>query len=251
MKSIRVLLVDDERIGRTRLRRLLESEPDIEVVAECADGQAALEALREQDADVLFLDINMPGMDGFDLLEQLGPDAQPLVVFVTAYDEHAVRAFDACALDYLLKPVSPARLAKTLGRVRVQLSVHLPAEVSAGAGSPEGSTVPGVMRFVVRSGGRISFVAVDEIDWVEAAGNYAIFHVGKQNHMVRETMSGLESQLPADRFMRVSRSAIIHLSRIKELTSSSAGNDVAILVDEQRIPITRSVREIADRLGAS
>jgi two-component system LytT family response regulator len=250
MKPIRVLLVDDERIGRTRLRRLLESEPDIEVVGECADGPAALEALREQPVDVLFLDINMPEMDGFDLLEQLNPEPQPIVVFVTAYDEHAVRAFDACALDYLLKPVSPERLAKTLGRVRAQLAVGVPVEVSVGGVSSPGHSMSGVPRFVVRSGGRVSFVAAEEIDWVEAAGNYAIFHAGKQNHMVRETMSSLEAQLPADRFLRVSRSAIVNLSRIKELYSSPVGNDAAILVDEQRIPITRSIREIADRLGA-
>jgi two-component system LytT family response regulator len=235
--------VDDERIGRTRLRLLLEREPDIEIVAECGDGTSALEAVRQHRPDLLFLDINMPDMDGFAVVDQLNPELQPNVIFVTAYDEHAVRAFDACALDYLLKPVSPERLAKALNRARARLALPLD-------GTPaEREETPGTSRFVVRSGGRVSFVAPEDIDWIEAAGNYAIFHCGPRNHMVRETMNGLEGQLPPERFMRVSRSAIVNLDRVKELTSAPAGNDAAILADGQRIPFTRSVREIADRLA--
>jgi two-component system LytT family response regulator len=199
--------------------------------------------VREHRPDLLFLDINMPEMDGFDVVDQLSPEAQPIVIFVTAYDEHAVRAFDACALDYLLKPVSAERLSRALNRARTRLAI--PAD----AATPEREAPPGATRFVVRSGGRVSFVAADDIDWVEAAGNYAIFHVGKKNHMVRETMNGLEAQLPADRFMRVSRSAIVNLHRVKEL-SSAPGSDATILHDGQRVPFTRSVREIAERLAA-
>jgi len=249
MKRIRILLVDDERIGRSRLRRMLERDPELEVVAECADGTAAIEAVREHHPDLCFLDINMPGMDGFDVLDNLAPEDQPAVIFVTAYDEHAVRAFEAAALDYLLKPVSPERLKKTLDRARARLA----AGISPASNPPVnrgGETAATKPRFVVRSGGRVSFVSVEEIDWIEAAGNYAIFHVGAKNHMVRETMTGLEMQLPADGFMRVSRSTIVNLRRVKELCSLPVGNHAAVLVDAQRVPITRSLREVADRLSA-
>lgn len=242
-KCIRVLLIDDERIGRTRLRMLLEREADIEIVGECSDGQSAIQAVQDLRPDLLFLDINMPDMDGFDVVDQLSPELQPTVIFVTAYDEHAVRAFEACALDYILKPVSQERLVKALNRARAQVST--PKEIKV----PDKEETPDATRFVVRSGGRVNFVASEEIDWVEAAGNYAIFHVGKKNHMIRETMSALETRLPSDRFMRVSRSAIVNLQRVQELSSSSTGTDVAVLSDGQRIPFTRSVRDIADRLA--
>ena len=254
MKPIRILLVDDERIGRSRLRRMLERDPLLEVVGECAEGTAAVEAMRELRPDLCFLDINMPGMNGFDVLDSLRPEDQPAVIFVTAYDEHAVRAFEAAALDYLLKPVSPERLKKTLDRARARLDAGLsspPDSSTTGlAASRGGGAAAGPGRFVVRSGGRVSFVAVEEIDWIEAAGNYAIFRVGNKSHMVRETMSGLETQLPADGFMRVSRSTIVNLRRVKELCSQPVGAHAAVLVDAQRVPITRSLREVADRLSA-
>src|ERR1700723_2188183 len=160
MKPIRILLVDDERIGRSRLRRMLERDPLLEVVGECAEGTAAVEAVRELRPDLCFLDINMPGMNGFDVLDHLSPEDQPAVIFVTAYDEHAVRAFEAAALDYLLKPVSPERLKKTLDRARARLAAGLPP---AGDPSPNrgGGAAATAARFVVRSGGRVSFVSVE------------------------------------------------------------------------------------------
>jgi two-component system LytT family response regulator len=175
------------------------------------------------------------------VLDALQPEEQPQVVFVTAYDEHAVRAFEACALDYLLKPTSPERLAKSVARARDRLAAgHPPA--------PPPSE-PGAQRFVVRSGGHLSFVATEEIDWVEAAGNYAILHVGKMNHMIRETMSALEAKLP-EHFLRLNRSAIVNLRRVKELYSSPSGDHAAILHDGQRLAITRGIREVADRLAS-
>lgn len=242
---IHVLLVDDERIGRTRLRVMLEREPDLKIVGECSDGSAAIDAIHEHDPDLVFLDINMPGVDGFEVLDRLNPRHRPIVIFVTAYDEHAVRAFEASALDYLLKPVAPERLARTLARVRERLALEAPAR----AGATGREETPAPPRFVVRSRGRTSFVAADEIDWVEAAGNYAIFHVGKLNHMVRETMTALEAQLPPEHFLRVSRSAIVNLQRVKELVSSPAGGDSAVLADGQHIPVTRNPREVAERLA--
>ncbi len=244
-QPIRVILVDDERIGRTRLRMMLEREPDIQILAECSDGPAAVEAIREHNPDLVFLDINMPGMDGFGVLDRLAPERQPIVIFVTAYDDHAVRAFEACALDYLLKPVAPERLARTLARVRKRLATEAAARPAA-ADAVAPSDLP---RFVVRSRGRVSFVAAEDIDWVEAAGNYAIFHVGKLNHMVRETMTSLEGKLPAQTFMRVSRSAIVNLHRVKELVTSPTSGDAAVLEGGQHIPVTRNPREIAERLA--
>jgi two-component system LytT family response regulator len=242
----RAIIVDDERVARDRLRRLLRVHPEIEVVAECADGETAITAVREHHPDLLLLDIEMPGLKGFDVLEALGPEREPQVIFVTAYDEYAVRAFEACALDYLLKPTSPERLAKALARALEQIAIR---EKSAGdLMAPNAPTEQ--RRFTVRSGGRIAFVAPEEIDWVEAAGNYAILHVGKQNHMVRETMSGMEAQLPAETFLRGSRSAILNLRRVRELYSSSVGDNAAILTDGQKVHVTRSLREIADRLKA-
>lgn len=249
MKFLRTIIVDDERPGRGRLRRMLQREADIDIVAECADGPAAVEAVREHSPDLLFLDISMPGMDGFGVLDALGPDHQPTaIIFVTAYDKHAVRAFETCALDYLLKPASPERLAKTLTRARERILSATGNTVSTTPVS-EPRTTSGPHRFTVRSGGRMSFVAPEEIDWIEAADNYAILHVGKHNHMVRATMGAMESQLSAETFLRVSRSAIINLRRVKELYSSPTGENAAILHDEQRVPITRSVREVADRLA--
>ncbi len=253
MKAIRTILADDERVGRSRLRRMLEKEADIEIVAECDSGHAALEAVLAHAPELLFLDINMPGMDGFDVLDALGPERQPgAVIFVTAYDAHAVRAFDACALDYLLKPASPERLGKALGRARERIrnrvaypSATLPPAIAA----VEPANAP-PQRFIVRGNGRLLFIAPEEIDWVEAAGNYTILHVGSFNHMIRETMSGMEAQLASDTFVRVSRSAIVNLRQVRELSVSAGNENAAILRNGHRIPFTRSLREVADRLRA-
>jgi two-component system LytT family response regulator len=243
--KLRVIIVDDERMARSRLRRLLDQDPEIEIVAECEDGLAAVNAVHAQSPDLILLDIQMPGMDGFGVLEELGPDRTPEVVFVTAYDEHAIRAFEEHALDYLMKPVAPERFAKMLARVRERRArstrdqeslFEMLAQRKAGT------------RLMVRNGERTTFVSPDEIDWVEAAGNYAILHLGKRTHILRETMSALESELPGETFCRVSRSAILNLRRVKELQSVSAGDHVAILSDGQRVAISRSLREVEERL---
>ena len=247
--KLRVIIVDDERIARTRLRRMLEADPEIEIVAECENGLAAVEAVQRETPDLLLLDIQMPGMDGFGVLEALGPERTPEVVFVTAYDEHAIRAFDEHALDYLMKPVSPHRFARMLARARERLAQSRRGQESlfellAQRGRPDARGP----RLVVRSGERTTFVSPDEIDWVEAAGNYAILHLGKRTHILRETMSALEAQLPRDLFCRVSRSAILNLRRVQELQSLSPGEHVAILPDGQRIAISRSLREVEEKL---
>lgn len=250
--KLRVVIVDDETLARQRLRRLLGQEADVEIVEECADGVAAVKAVETHRPDLLLLDVQMPQMDGFEVVRNLDPANLPAIVFVTAYDQHAVRAFEARALDYLLKPTSHARLQESLARVRERLRtaganpalpqtlLELLAERESASSRPR--------RLAVRSGERTSFVATEDVDWFEAAGNYVVLHVGKETHILRETMSALEAQLAPATFLRVSRSAILNLRRVKELQSLSAGEHVAILHDGQRIGITRSLREIEERL---
>jgi len=240
---LRIVIVDDERIARQRLRRLLAREADTEIVVECACVEVALAADAEDSPDVLFLDIQMPGANGFDVVKALDTPPLPAVVFVTAFDQHAVRAFETCALDYLLKPVAPARLAKTLARVRASLpQTKMRIAALREADRPE------ERRFFVRSGARTAFIGPNEIDWIEACGNYAILHVGLRNHFLRETMSALETLLPSDDFLRVSRSAILHLDRVEGVHIVGADHHIAQLKDGQRVNFTRSVREVISRV---
>lgn len=242
MADLRTIIVDDEPLARHRLRRMLRQHPDVEIVGECADGVSALQAIHDSNPDLLLLDIQMPGVDGFGVVEGLPPGSLPIVVFVTAFDEHAIHAFEACALDYLLKPVSPARLAKTIDRVRNNLSIIKAAP------SPETSpsTPPADKKFLVRSGQRASFISPQEIDWIEADGNYAILHSGGRNHLLRSTMSALEASLPST-FLRASRFSILNLRRVKEI-QSVGNNHFAIMSDDTKAPLTCSIREIQERL---
>ncbi|HSI83784.1 MAG TPA: LytTR family DNA-binding domain-containing protein [Candidatus Methylacidiphilales bacterium] len=285
MKRISIALVDDEPLARDRLRRLLKDEADADIVAECRDGQEAVEAVRTRAPDLLLLDVQMPGMDGFETLQamrtlELAP--LPEIIFVTGFDHHAVRAFEARALDYLLKPTTKARLAEAMRRVRERVAARskdstefpLPAKTSAGtlpptaASSPatvihdlpqailellaeRKASTPRVKRIPVRTGERIHFIAVEDIAWIEAAGNYVVLHVGNATHILRETMGSLEDQLAAELFCRVSRSAIINLHSVKELITGAGGDQFAALNGGQRIPVTRSLRELEDKLRFS
>lgn len=240
--SLRALVVDDERIARQRLKRLLE-EAKVEVAGECGKGADVAPCVEKLHPDVIFLDIQMPGLDGFDVIASLPPAPDPAIVFVTAFEEHAVRAFDACALDYLLKPVAPERLARSLSRVQEHLQRVRSNKTAAETKPPTDAQ----RRFSVRSGLLTSFVAPEEIDWIEADGNYAILHVGPQNHFLRETMSSLETKLPAERFFRVSRSAIVRLDRVKQIEAAGAHHCV-VLQDGARVPLTRSVRDMEAKL---
>jgi two-component system LytT family response regulator len=240
-QALRVLIVDDERIARQRLRWLLEKDKNVEVAGECRDGGSVASSVKEHRPDLVLLDIKMPDMNGFDVIQALEACDRPAIVFVTAFDKHAVHAFETCALDYLLKPVAAARLAKTLMRVRHHLR-------SARSTSSPPLVVSANLRFSVRCGYRTTFIAPEQIDWIEASGNYAILHVNAQNHLLRETMVHLESVLPPAGFMRVSRSAIVRLSRVKEIQTTPRGYHFAVLHSGMRVCVTKSIREVAARL---
>jgi two-component system LytT family response regulator len=249
--KIRAIVVDDEPLARQRLRLLLSEEGDLEIVGECEDGIEAVAQITASKPDLLFLDVQMPEMDGFEVLQKVPREMLPIVIFTTAYDEHALRAFDAHALDYLLKPFKPERLKQAVQRAR-----ELIANKQAGAAArgllellSERSTANNYLsRLAVKTPDRVIFVNVEEIDAIEAAGKYAVVHVGKENHVLRETMNSLESNLPPDRFLRISRSVIVNISRVQELQPMFKGENVIVLKNGKRYPTTRPLREIQQKL---
>jgi len=250
---IRALVVDDEPVGRARVLSLLREEADIDVVGECATGPEAVSAIERASPDLVFLDIEMPQMNGVELARCLG-DAMPAVVFVTAHDQYALRAFEVHAVDYLLKPFSAERFKSALTHVRQQIATR---QATGGrqterAVTPEQPRNQRRERLVIRSSGRISFVRVRDIDWCEAAGNYVRLHVGEQTHLVRGTMGYIESQLDAAQFARVHRSTIVNIERIQELQSSFNGEYVILLTDKTRLTLSRGYRDgLQARLGRS
>jgi two-component system, LytTR family, response regulator len=243
MTPLRALIVDDEPLARRRLIALLTDEPDIEIAGECGDGPSAVEAAKRLGPDIMFLDVQMPGMDGFDVIEALGPRRCPGIVFVTAYDEYALKAFDVHAVDYLLKPFDRKRLRQALQRARAltlngaDLGRRL-GEVIAEirAGRPE-------QRFAVKSRGRVYFVRAEEIDWVEASGHYLTLHAGRDEHLIRDTIANMESRLDPHRFARVHRSMIVNVDRIKELLPSFHGEYTIVLRDGTRLQSSRGHSE--------
>ena len=240
--KIRTLVVDDEPVARARVLSLLRDESDIEVIGECESGPQAISAIESTSPDLVFLDIQMPQMDGVALARTLG-EAMPAVVFVTAYDEYALRAFEVHALDYVLKPFSAERFRSALMHARQ----HLSSRRGAGPREPAGERRD---RLVIKSSGRIYFVRTQEIDWCEAAGNYVRLHVGTQTHLVRGTMGYIESQLDAAQFVRVHRSTIVNVDRIQELRSSFNGEYIILLHDKTRLTLSRGYRDgLQTKLG--
>jgi two-component system LytT family response regulator len=240
--KIRTLVVDDEPVARARVLSLLRDESDIEVVGECATGPQAISAIETASPDLVFLDIQMPQMNGLELARTLGA-TMPAVVFVTAYDEYALRAFEVHALDYVLKPFSAARFKAALMHARQHLSQR------RAQGSRDAVTARRE-RLVVKSSGRIYFVRTKEIDWCEASGNYVRIHVGQQTHLVRGTMGYIESQLDPAQFVRVHRSTIVNVDRIQELHSSFNGEYVILLHDKTRLTLSRGYRDgLQTKLG--
>lgn len=253
--KIRAVIADDEALARQRIRALSSVAADIEIVAECPDGLATIEAVEAHAPDLLFLDVQMPRADGFAVLEALESNGVPLpiVIFTTAFDEHAIRAFDVHALDYLLKPFKESRFHQALERARQQLTAQkapaddtqlgaLLAHLRAGqSGGP---------RILVKLPDRLFFLKADQVDHIEAAGNYVVVHVGQERHVVRETLAGLEKRLKDAGFMRVSRSAIINLNRIKELQPMGPGEYCVILKSGTRVTMTCSLRDLNQRIAA-
>jgi two-component system LytT family response regulator len=235
---IRALVVDDEPLARRNLTVLLRRDPDIASIAECESGMEAIETIRRSKPDLVFLDVQMPECGGFDILELLGTELPPVVIFVTAYDEYALRAFEAGALDYLLKPFVDARFELALTRAKEKLAHYAPLQPRV------------AKRLVVRNRGQVLFLSVADIDWIEAAGYYACLHVGADTHIVRRTLLDLERDLGDERFVRVHRSIIVNLDRIRGLELQSRGEYDVVLKSGNRLPLSRRFRHrLQHRLG--
>lgn len=253
--SLRALIVDDEPLARRGVRLLLDDEDDIEVVGECAGGREAVGAILSERPDLVFLDVQMPDLNGFEVLEAVGaaaPEALPFVVFVTAYDQYALRAFEVHALDYLLKPYDDERFQAALGRVRQHAQrfrtgdfaqrIRALLQALEGMRTPTADrpASPYLDRLAVKAGGRVQFFKVEEVDWIEAAGDYMCLHIGKKPHYVREKMAALEEKLDPRRFVRIHRSTIVNLDRVRELRGHDSGGYVVVLHDGTELKLSRS-----------
>jgi two-component system LytT family response regulator len=244
--TIRTLIVDDEELARERLRAFLGGEPDLEIIGECADGAEAVEAIERDEPDLLFLDVEMPELDGFGVLDTAKPAQMPVVIFTTAFSEHALKAFEVHALDYLLKPFDRDRLKLALDRARERLrqsrsgafNEKLAALLAEMRPPPQAAD-----RLVVRTSGKVLLIRSADIDWFEAADNYVSIHLGNDTHMLRETMNSLEARLNPRQFIRISRSTIVNLERIKELQPMFHGDYAVILRNGARLSLSRSHRE--------
>ena len=249
---VRAVVVDDEPPARRRLRALLADEADVEIVGEAGGGTAAVQLITAERPDLVFLDVQMPGLDGFGVLRAVAPSHLPLVIFVTAYDEHAIRAFEVAAVDYVLKPVDEARFRAAVRRAVERVRGARPADLSAELATllerlqPAAAAPP--ERFPVRANGVVTFVRVHDIDWVDVAGDQVRLHVGKETHLLRETMAQVEARLPAATFVRIHRSTIVNLDRVREVQPWFKGDYVLILKDGTRLTSGRTYREKVQRL---
>lgn len=252
LMKIHTLIVDDMPLSRQRTRRYLAGVADVEIVGEYGDGEQALDAIEALAPDLLLLDVQMPGMTGMNLLEKISPDLRPAVVFVTAFDEFAVPAFAAHAVDFLLKPFDHERIAKVMERVRAHLAEKPAAGGQAAAEtSPHSETPVYLNRIAVKSVGRTVFVSIGSVDWLETAGNYVCLHAGKETHVVRETMNQLESQLDPTEFVRIHRSTMVRIEAIREIQPMFNGDRMVILRDGNKLAMSRSYRDkVRAALGA-
>jgi two-component system, LytTR family, response regulator len=253
MSSIRVLIVDDEPIARKGIRRLLDEASDVEIVGECGDGAEAALAIRKQSPDLVFLDVQMPELDGFGMLEKVGVEAGPEIIFVTAYDEYTLRAFDIQALDYLLKPVNPERFHKALGRARARLQNKSYERMNGrllALLENQRREERGAARFAVKTPQGVLLVDADDVDLIEAAGNYVSLRAGSQAHLLSETISGMERRLDPRKFLRIHRSRIVNMERIKLLRPLFHGEYEIVLKDGTRLTSGRAYSgRIRERLG--
>lgn len=249
-----VVIVDDEPLARRGIRARLRAFPNVKVVQECGDGKSAIRAIRQHEPDLVFLDVQMPGMGGFEVLARLAGQSLPSIIFVTAFDQHAVRAFEVHALDYLLKPIDDDRFVEAVKRAQTMIrqekmgdvAERLNAFLAEHSGNRRFTEVARYTeRLTVREGSRIRFVLANEIEWVEAAGDYVIVHTAKQTHLLRETLTALEKKLDPNRFLRIHRSTIVKTSRIVELDALPNREYLVRLADGKQL---RSSRTYQDRL---
>lgn len=251
--TIRTLIVDDEAPARSRLRHSLKDEPDFQIIGECANGREALEAIRRDKPELVFLDIQMPRLTGFDVCAQLSDAGVPLpfIIFCTAYDQYALKAFEVHAIDYLLKPFDRDRFKKALDQARTRLHQARPAPADSRLTELLNDLRVGVKhpdRLVFKTDGRVIMVRAEAIDWLEADGNYVRIHCGSEAHYVRETLANLETQLPTQRFMRLSRSALVNLDRIKEFQPLFYGDYAVILQTGAKLTLSRNYRDRLEKL---
>jgi two-component system LytT family response regulator len=259
---VRTLIVDDERMARKRLRTLLAADADVDVVGECSNGRDAVNVIREREPDLVFLDVQMSELDGFAVVHAIGVQRMPVTVFVTAFDQYALKAFDAHALDYLTKPFDRERFQASLGRAKDQVRLREMARTQVEDAAPGSSSSDAELRdrlmslleslerrqqfaerLMVKSAGRVVFLRVDDIDWIEAAGSYVRLHVGRDGHLLHEGITSVASRLDPSRFARVHRSTIVNLDRVRELQSWFHGDAIAILRDGTRIQVSRTYRD--------
>lgn len=242
---ITTLLVDDEPLARKRMRSLLRDFEDFDVAAEAGGGEEALELVATVKPRVVFLDVQMPGVDGFEVVRRMDPLQRPLIVFVTAFEQYALQAFQVSAVQYLLKPVDREELANAIARVR---------QLLAASGGESGAAISELLaqvqrprsflqRIVVKAKGRTLLFRIEQVDWFESAGNYVRLHVGRERHLLRETMNSLEEKLDPRQFLRIHRSAIVNLERVRELQPTSHGEYVVILDDDTRLTLSRVYRD--------
>jgi two-component system LytT family response regulator len=240
LKSLRVLVIDDEPPARRKLLMMLATEPDIEVVDQAANGIDAVAAIEKLKPDAIFLDIQMPGMNGFEVLEAIEIEPMPLVVFVTAFDQHAVKAFEVHAADYLLKPFDRTRLQNCLSRLRdARESMDSKLKKLLEEFRPRDY----LTRVIVKSRGRVLFLNVDDVDWIETSANYVELHSGRNSYLLRETLQSLETRLNPRQFARLHRTIIVNIDRIRELQPWSHGDFIVILKDETKLRMSRRYRE--------
>ena len=243
---VRALIVDDEPLARRRIKSLLAHDVTVEVIGECSDGHKAVSAISELTPDLVFLDVQMPAMDGFEVIKTIGAERMPTVIFVTAYDQYALKAFEVNAIDYLLKPFDRSRFQKTLERAKAMIRglqngnvndqlLSLLGDLRREQETPD--------RFIIKSGGRVVFLRVEEIDWMRTVGNYVRLQVGRDSHLMRETMSGMEAKLDPEKFVRVHRSVIVNIEKVKEIYPRSNGDQDLILQNGQQLMLSRNFRD--------
>ena len=254
---VRTLIVDDERMARKRLRTLLAGDDDIDVVGECNNGRDAVDTIASAAPDLVFLDVQMPELDGFGVVNAIGVQRMPVTVFVTAFDQFALKAFEAHALDYLTKPFDRERFQTSLGRAKQQVQLRAAATPHTSRESREPELNARLVallsdlekrqqyadRLMVKNGGRVLFLRVEEIDWIEAAGSYVRLHVGREGHVLHEGIAALMTRLDPSRFARIHRSTIVNLDRVRELQPWFHGDAVAILRDGTKLQVSRTYRE--------